>query len=937
MRRMLKPLWTGTRWCVACVFSFALWTVWLALAALFAIQVYIATHRELEVPGFLLRSLEERLAVSGVRATFGRTSFDPTGRVLIENVRLSLADFTDPVVTARTVYVRLDPWSLAAGQFEPSEVRVSGASFAVPALLSPSGRADEILRDLDVTVIPHEKQLELAQLTGRIAGISLLAHGAVALPPRNRTPQATSLPTADFLARNYVAISRQLVTAARQLAVLDRPSLRLELEPSETRVALASLTLFAEGLKFTVPQPVEITGLHATTKFPLLGDAPVTARLEVTADSVALPFDARIRHLHTVVRGTLTPGRLQFVPEEMDLAFESLTAKGFSARSVTTKLAPGSLPRLSADISALITGSPLAVHVDADLAAQTATVRFRGAISPEILPPLSDLIHVDVRKYFDFAEIHRASGEARLGPGWKFENLSARLELRGINAYHVIMEEGLAVIDFDGHRLFAPEAYARIGDNYARGTYEQDFATRDYRFLLEGRLRPLDISGWFHEWWPNFFNQLEFPVAPPEASVEVSGRWASDGRRSLVYVFADTTKPIIRGAALDRLRTRLLIRPGFFDGPEMFVTHPTGTAQGTFTYSNEPGSGDWRTLDLDLVSDLDPSVAVKILGAVGESIFSPFKWSAPPKLKVAGRIDGVAAPAGPHTTMRIEGTAAGEFRFRGFPLTDVAFSAALRDDDIEVTSMQGKFAEGVLAGRVKIFGAGADRRVNFDYALKEANLGRVIAELQGYSARKTGTPPTAPNKFMQEKAAVHIDLNAAAEGRYDDTNSYHGAGQATLNGPGLGEVQLLGQLSELFTFTVLRFTSAHSTFKIDGSKLTFPDLVLRGANSAIDAHGDFLLERRELDFKARILPFQESSNPIKSLVGTVLTPLSNIFEVKLTGTLDKPAWAFAPGSLFRSNTPGEGAPATSITTPASSLPTPAPPPADPHPAPPKTP
>ncbi|MCX6951139.1 MAG: hypothetical protein NTV51_02995, partial [Verrucomicrobia bacterium] len=181
-----------------------------ALALLLAVQCYIATHHELQVPGFLLRSLEERLAASGVRATFGRTSFDPTGRILIEDARVSLPAFDEPVVAARLVYVRLDPWALAVGHFEARELRISGASLAVPAMLSPSGRSEDILRDLDATLLPHPKSLEVAQLSARIAGISLIAHGSLYLPPRSRTSTG-SLPVADFLARNYTAIARQLV------------------------------------------------------------------------------------------------------------------------------------------------------------------------------------------------------------------------------------------------------------------------------------------------------------------------------------------------------------------------------------------------------------------------------------------------------------------------------------------------------------------------------------------------------------------------------------------------------------------------------------------------------------------------------------------------------------------------------------------------------
>lgn len=922
MRRALKHLWTGTRWCTACAFSFVLWTVWLALALLLAVQGYIATHRELEVPGFLLRSLEERLVASGVRATFGRTSFDPTGRVLIENARVSLPAFTEPVIAARAIYVRLDPWALAVGQFNPSELRVSGASFAVPAMLSPSGRSEEILRDLDATLIPHDQQLELAHFSGRVAGISLVAHGAIALPPRNREKTA-SLPIAEFLARNYSALSRQLIAASQQLTALDQPSLQLRLTPSPTRVALVNLTLLAHGVKLTVPQTVQATGLRVVTRFPLFGDAPINARVELTADSVALPFGADARHVRALVRGTLRPGRLQFVPRELDLAADSLSAAGFSARAVSARLIPGPLPRLTADLVALIQGSPLAFRASTDLAAQTATLRFAGAISPEILTPLSEHLHVDVRKYFDFAFMDRAEGEVRLGPGWKFENLSARVALRGVNAYHVIMEEGRAAFEFDGRHFYAPEAWARIGDNFAHGSFEQDLKTLEYRFLLEGRLRPLAISGWFREWWPNFFNQLEFPVAAPEASVEVSGRW-TENRRSFIFVFADSAHPVIRGAAFDRVRTRLVIRPGYFDSPEVLAVHSTGTAQGTFRYTLDPAPATpahWGALELDLTSTLDPSVAVKMLGPLGESIFSPFKWSAPPSLKLAGRIEG-----GAHTTLHLEGHTPGEFRFQDFPLTNVTFVADVRDNDVDVTRMDARLGDGTLAGRVKIFGNGRDRRVNFDYALKDISLVRAVSTLQDYTARKNGTPPSPPGKFLQEKAAVHLDLRAAAEGRYDDPLSYHGTGRAMLQGPGLGEVQLLGLLSELLKFTALRFTSAKTTFKIDGAKLTFPDLAIRGANSAIDAHGDFALDRRVLDFKAKLFPFQESGNPLKSLVGVVLTPFSNIFEVKLTGTLDKPQWAFVvgPTSLLRALAPGETPPPTA---PPFSPPSTTPPPA----------
>jgi hypothetical protein len=160
-----------------------------------------------------------------------------------------------------------------------------------------------------------------------------------------------------------------------------------------------------------------------------------------------------------------------------------------------------------------------------------------------------------------------------------------------------------------------------------------------------------------------------------------------------------------------------------------------------------------------------------------------------------------------------------------------------------------------------------------------------------------------------------------------NTNSYHGNGNASLRGAEIGAVPLFGPLSELLKFTALRFTTAQADFKINGAKLEFPQVSLRGANSAIDAHGLYALDRRELDFRAKVFPFEESGSVIKSVVGAVLAPLSNALEVKLTGSLEKPDWAFVigPTNLFRTlGGQNEAAPPEPATDAKHSEPTPPP-------------
>ncbi len=916
MSRPLKLLWQGTRFCGACLVAFAVWTLWLALALLFAGQIYIATHNELEVPGFILRAFEERLAASGVHVDFGRASFDPTGSVLIEEARVSLPGFAEPVLTARALYTRLDPWALVAGRFEPREVRVTGANLALPAMLSRSGVAEEILRDLDANFVPGDHALTVAQCSAHIAGVTVSAHGSIFLAPTGDTRTAP-LPGADFLAKNFAAICRQLEAVGTQLATLDQPELHLELSPSESRAAIANVTLSAHSWQLGNPLPVRVTDLRIVTKFPLLGDAPVAARLDFTADELALPFETQVHRVQAFVRGTLRPTQISFVPLEIELSAESLATPDFSAAALTAHLTPGPLPLLDADITGRFLGVPLAVRARADFKTETATVRFDGAISPAVMDTISRHVHTDARRFFDFKELEATDGLVTLGPGWKFEKVSMRAAVRGIDAYHVHMEEGRAVVEFDGRHFRSPEAWGRIGENFARGTYDHDLETRDFRFLLEGQLRPLDISGWFGPWWPNFFKDFELPTAPPQASVDIQGRWG-EGRYSSNFVFVETTRPVIRGTPLDFVRGRLFIRPAFYDVMELFATCGPGAARGTFTYTAEPATFAWRRLDFDLTSTIDLAVAGQLIGPASASLLAPFAFAQPPALKLSGRIDGAAAPDGAHQSITIEARSAGEFRLHDFPLENIAFTAVVHDDDLAVDNVRAGFANGVVTGRLKLTGRGADRRVSADLALKDASLGGVAEILLAYAAKTRGRPPAPPGKFVQEKANVRLDLTASAAGRYADPFSYQGDGSLALKGVGLGEVPLLGLLSELLRFTALRFTAASAKFKIEGAKLAFSEFILRGANSAIEAHGDFALDRSELDFKAKILPFHESGNLIKQSLEVVLSPFSDVFEVVLTGSLEKPHWAFAigPTNFLRSLAPGEAPPAPKSDAPA---------------------
>lgn len=892
-----KLCWQGIRFCGDCLLSFCLWTVWLALIALIVLQLYIATARELALPPFLLRAFEERLAASGVRATFGRASFDPTGHVLLENVQLTLPTFPDPVLTARSLYVTLDPWSLAVGVFEPRELQADGVDLRVPAMLSRTGRSESLVQDLNFTIIPDAHEIAISQLTGRLATLPITARGALHFA-QMRHGDGAPLPLAELLASNYPTICRRLLEAAEQLAALDKPTVDLVFTPSETTGATLAIDVLARGLNLNPSLNVEAIGLHARTSVPLFGTEPTPARLELSADHLTLPQGIEVSDARVLLRGRINLATRHFDFRRIEASCHSISAEGLTVNDVTVRSTLG--PALQAELSARVLDEPIALTGTISPLLRTAQIHAVGRFAPGLLDPIGRRFGRDLSPFVSFDAPIQFDLNLGLDPGWRFTGVAGRVAATGVTAYRVKLDTLAGHVDFDGRRFLATDAIARLGTNFARGSFEQDFATKEFRFLLNGQLRPPAIGGWFREWWPAFWQNFDFTTAAPVADVDVHGWWG-DGHRTTVFVFADCKQPAIRGVPLDHAITRIFVRPGYYDALEIFVTRGSGAAHGWFTRTMSP---DFVPVSMafDFNSTLELSTAAGLVGPELTEVLKPFVFVNSPPLQVRGVIDGPAAPGGEHRQIHVEGHTTGPFTFHRFPLLNLSFVADLKDDMIVVSPLEVGFANGVAKGLIQLAGPEAKRSLNFDLSIAQANLREAVTTLEKFAAERKGKPAPATSGYIERTATVNFDLAIAASGLLDDPYSFTGSGHAELAGQGLGKIRLLGLLSELLNFTALRFDTLRTDFTVERTKLVFPNLSLTGPNAAIDAHGSYLLKPQELEFYARVYPFQESKFFLKTVMGAVLTPLSTILEVKLGGHLADPSWAFVigPTNFFRS-------------------------------------
>lgn len=893
------------RWCGSCAGLILCWAVWLLLGGLLALQVWVATQRELPLPDFALRAVESRLAASHVSARFGRAVFDPTGRVVFEDVRLYSPDYPTPLVTIRAAYAHVDFWALLFGDLRLKEIRLTGLDLHVPAILSPSGTDESVVSGLDGEFRIGSRDYHIGLCTFRLDGVEVATWGGFTLPKSIRAPRR-SLPMLDLILQRYLKMGRRLLTLGPRIEALQEPRLRLVLIPSATHGALVDASLFVNGYR---RGPVAVALAEARGTFPLLGNAPAPARVSLNADRIAWTGQAQTGSAHLELTGRLTPDRMAFAPDRLGFSAGRGSARGVPFDGLSGNIAMHGLAQIKGHLFVQTFDAPLDARGELDLKRKAATVSLTALLTPQLVHRAATIRRLKIARWIELEGPARVRGTVRLAPGWKPVQAVGDVSVVHVVARHVPIDIARAHLVYAGTHLRATDLFIRQGDNFARGSYTLDTATRDFRFLLKGRLRPLDITDWFKGWWPHFWSNFDFSAAPATADVDVRGRWR-DPSATRVFCSATAVGPGIRGVHFSRVRTTLFARPFDYHVYNFEAVQAGHSAHGSFVLQVVPHRPRLRTLKFDVVSDLYPVQCAALYSPASVARAARVTFEHPPHLHLTGQLTGAGEPGGPATKIHAVLLSPCAFTYHHVAFYNTTLEASIDDHRLDLKNINSGVAGGTLVGNARVEGMGDADRLSFDASLKRADLAKVVKVAQAFSlgwkrapARRSRVP------FLSGDTTAHLDAIATASGNLHNPYSFHGNGSLAIKGQNLGEVHLLGMLSELLSknhlnFTSLRLNAAEARFQVEANKLAFGQVKITGPTAAIDAKGDYRLDTRQLDFNANVFPLQQSGSLPADLLSLVLTPLSIALELRLTGTIEKPTWALllGPTNILRTLT-----------------------------------
>ncbi|MFT3868391.1 MAG: AsmA-like C-terminal region-containing protein [Nibricoccus sp.] len=905
--KLLRAFWLFGKWCADCLRDIALVFLWLFLGAILLVQISVVANHQLPMPGWMLRKIETRLNTAGLKIQIGHASIDTTGRLSLEDLKFTPLTFDSPLATVENLRIRLQPLALLAGEIKPLYIRVKGLSLLLPAMFSTSGQAEAVISDFNLAFGPSAENFAPDQVSGRAGGLTFDLHGSLDRPLDLFSKPGTTPNFFGFdpvFLKRYVDHARTLSRFSAEFAAFDHPHLSVELLP----IGTARFTLTGGKLETDLARlspkagRLRAEGIRLFTSVSLRKTLPDTVALQISCAHAGTTTGAEVRNVfcRAVLKLPTQNEPLSFANAVVSTSVASLSP--VTLRGAVAEITSTGPDRVAAEFCTETLGAKWYARADADTANGRAGVFLRGALTNEIIQQVAPRLGIEAEVLLKLSAPAPLDFKLAFGDNWKFRNARGHLKSGYLVGYHVPYNEIEGDIDFDGTELLCHNLAARQGENHATGSYWMNVHTNQFRFLLAGQLRPLNISGYFDSWWPNFWKFFDFPASVPTADVDVAGFWHTP-RHTSVFVSADVTRPAMNGITFDRLRTTMFIRPHFYHALSLKLDQGDRNASGSFmrVVDFHRETDDLKTIDFDFTTNLDLQETARIFGKEGAETVEPFTFGQPPNLHLVGHVDGPASDRGAHRNIQLDLTSTGPFALYHFPLNDLSFQGTIRDDEIILSDIRVAFASGRATGTARIHGPDTNRQLSFDCTLKDALLGEAITTLEGYSARSRGEPPPAQSRFQQQNAQGRLNLDLGAQGLYSDPFSYFGHGHMELTSAQLAQVNLLGSLSQLlsktplFRFTALQLKEARCSFVLERDKITFPDLKITGTNAVIDTTGAFQLDKKVVDFTARLYPFGQGRNALASAAGFLLVPLTNALELKLSGRIDQPHWRFTYG------------------------------------------
>lgn len=856
------------------------------------------------VPRALLDQFNRALSEQNLAAEWGSLRVDRRGCLIAEEVVLSKASTDERLVVFDRMFIEFDVLYALAGTLQVDRILAQRGALICPAILSPSGVAEEAIREISIAIESEGAGWTINGLTARTAQAELRLSGD--LPIISNSDVVLDIP--GIIGR----FSQSVMENQRWLTPFENPVVTLV---NETKARdSAAFSILVEAKHFRPRSWLAINGMEMddvsihldgswTTERGLRFEKPVRigserAKMylpESLADEHDLPRDIVIEQFSVVADWMGFPVQLAQAPRRVYVHANAVRAVDRVWENISMRAFIPKLPWISFQGELRLGGHPIAMQggVKADDFAANLRVQSQAFVGD--LVSLPGINKTGLGDAFDFTTTSDLRAEVELLPGPRLGPVTFSIDtgpvslsdvpMRNVNAAGSVSPSGVAI----DHLVMVQNDYRMTG------SYQEDWNNDYFRLKVRGPIFPGDFNPMMPRWWEDLWADFVFNGRLPEVDLDIYGILST---RNTEFLFSSVTTwdTVINGLELDTVNGLLQYQPGIATIYALEATRPEGMASGALQWVLTEDED--LINNIDLWSNLDFAATAPFLGEDLAVFAEDIAFSTPPALKIDGRV--VSLDSGETDRfIRFSAATGDSFTYQSVDFNWGRGSGVLQGQKLHLSPLQLGFGEGEIEAEIAV--DGTDGRIAFDSQLRRASLKLTMQELANVLGEDG---PAVP-----ENASGVADGRIVGAGRLGDFETFRGQGQLRISDGDFGDVHMLGGLSKIlsrsgFGFTSVTFDTLRTQVAFEDMRFDFSSLELSGETGTLQSEGSMDLRTGAIDFRSKLLMRKRDRNILDSIVNPITKPVSGVvgqaLEMKVYGTSADPKWRLLidPRNLF---------------------------------------
>lgn len=515
----------------------------------------------------------------------------------------------------------------------------------------------------------------------------------------------------------------------------------------------------------------------------------------------------------------------------------------------------------------------------------TATREFAAQAELDLDVHRLALLPESARRWLDqftWAKPPHASGSVRLTfpawanthPDWQVElmpTLVVDAAVRGDQAgYRGVSAAAVqTAVHFSNQVWHLPDLTVSRPEGSAVLDYTENTLTHDYRLAIRSRIDLNALRPLLDESVHNVLDLFTF-TSPPAIEGEILGRWHVPERSAFGATVA-ITNFVFSGERCNDFSAAIAFS-------NLFLVATNVSLHRDAEWISAPGVGfsltNYWVYLTNAQARMDPMRVTDAIGERTSDAIRPYHFEQPPAAVVNGHVPTTGDTSDADLTFDVSG---GPFHYWKFNLPQVSARVHWLGDHLTITNLSGDFYQGRISGDMAVdFVPGGDAEMRFHAYATETDLHQLLADL------------TTPTNRMEGTVTVNLNITSANSG---DWSSWYGYGDASMRDGLLWDSPIFGLFSPLLNAVVpglgnSRASAAKSRFSIDRSVIRTEGLQIIAAPARLAYKGTVDFDGR---VNARVEAIVLRGAPIVGpLLSLAFSPITKVFEYKVTGTLGNP-------------------------------------------------